>query len=371
MAKRKSADFSKRKIRAGRKVPKHLNEDKPEFKAKRILIKSAIDQSIDPLNLLSSGNTLNSNLKQLYLSKLNQKILTNQHCSRGGEEIRVVCKYLTDYDSRVRQESIKCLKSCIGLLSNQSNEVTNLSPLFNIILTFINCAITHINESIRDDSQHFLSFVIERCDPSLDNNVMEMFLSKISSSWLRSLDKDYYKLLDKFVYKITSKSYDISNDTKEKSKPEDNSFVVLKWSTDNYCFDLKEKNNLNSQFGNVQSFSLTFQNKSQINIRDKFLDSIKQMIFKDVSSLIGRRRQCFLNVSDGQKAICALRILFQLGFQRELLKYWKNNGSDVPHVNIIEDNMRKSSKVSKDKSHTQNSINCILNKYRKNTFQKQ
>src|SRR4051794_14291700 len=74
MAKKKQEIFKKLKIKAGKKIPKHLNETKPEFTAKKIQVKPFAKSSPSDFVRLLSSASLNTNLKMVYLTKLNQQL---------------------------------------------------------------------------------------------------------------------------------------------------------------------------------------------------------------------------------------------------------------------------------------------------------
>ncbi|OTF72041.1 hypothetical protein BLA29_011555 [Euroglyphus maynei] len=96
--KKKNQDFRKIKLKAGKKLPKHLNEARPEIKAKKIQINSKFE-AIDPIRLLSNPS-INTKLKLLYLTKFNQKFSQDDSQSYDGEQIQIICRYLTDNDHR-------------------------------------------------------------------------------------------------------------------------------------------------------------------------------------------------------------------------------------------------------------------------------
>lgn len=384
MAKKKKAktpDFKKAKVKAGKPLPAHLNETRPEFKAKKILIKALQEKSdVDPLKLLASNNPLKSNLKQLYLSKLNQNLLSNKDFSNGGERVRVICKYLTDYEAKVREEAIKCLRTCINLISSlSSSNNQSLSPLFSIILTHLNCAINHINENIRDDAQKFLSFVIERCDPSLENSIKAMFLSKINSSSsstsnavLNSIELDYYSLLEKFIVKIKGKNKE--NKAKMPNEPSScgENVPVLNWTPTNSFIDLRQNCNLNTRFSKRQDLCLTFPTKASAKTKDTFIEAVKQMVIKDIKLLVNQKMS-EVNLVDARKLVHSFKICLELGAQNVIIDFWKHtfHQSTVPSVTIVEWNRMKKGKdqsrsaQSKLIAHTQNQLGYGLNRFRK------
>lgn len=363
--KKKNEDFKKVKIKAGRKIPKHLNETKPEFKAKKIQIKPFANTTPSDLVKFLSNSSLNTNLKLVYLGKLNQELLQSLESSQGGEQIQVVCKYITDDDHRVREAAIGCLKTCLNAISHRSASET-LSPLLSILLTFVNCGITHINESIRKDSQKFFAFLLDKCDASLEDHLMQMFLSKINSLWRSSLDADYYGLLAKFVVKSISQrntaTVSLSYETQSAQGG-----LVLQWEP-NLSIHLHESNHLAKRFSGFQDLQLTFQSKAYINVYDKFMDTIQTMVIKDAKSLIGRESNRTLSMNDGQKAASALKISLAIQCHRELLDFWENSKKMIPIVKIMSPMTSKGATAKSETKkglHIQNEINFSLNRFKK------
>lgn len=387
--KKNAPDFKKVKIKAGRRLPKHLNETKPEFTAKKILVKPfSSSASADLLRLLSSAS-INTSLKLKYLDKLNKDLGADSGsellaASQGGEQIQVVGKFLTDVDHRVREAAANCLKTCLtaisGAVSGRVESSTarreSLSPLLSILLTFVNCGLTHINESIRDDSCKFFAYLLDRCDASLlEEHLMQMFLGKISTSFGRSLDGEYYRLLERFV----SKRVDANRRKKRLNCAADEDKITSSSTTTNTF--IHRSSDLARRFSGFQDLQLTFQSSSKClssqlaNIGETFSDTVGRMVVKDVKALLGKGHNVrMLNPVDGQKAVSALKIaLIGEGGDshlQELLQFWRQPGHSLPTVKIVANAnslTKGSASVAKAKqaAHLQNEINSQLNRAKK------
>lgn len=392
MNRRKNApDFKKVKIKAGRRLPKHLNETKPEFKAKKIFVKPFSNSSSADLIRLLSSASINTALKLKYLGKLNKDLGESLAVSaQGGEQIQVVGKFLTDVDHRVREAAINCLKTCLTAISgasgdeggegqSSSGQKESLSPLLSILLTFVNCGITHINESIRDDSCKFFGYLLDRCDASLEEHLMQMFISKIDASFAKTLDAEYYRLLEKFVAKIDGNRR--QRRRRRQQQLTDDNGADSASSTINAL--LHRSTDLARRFDAFQELNLTFQSRSQhVNTAEQFAATVGAMVVKDVKALFGKGLVRMLNPADGQKACSALKIALVSGDEeeegeegvschlKELLHFWRLPGHSLPTVKVVGNvnnsaSQSKGVKAAKQVAHLQNELNGHLNRVRK------
>ena len=372
--KKKNADFQKVKIKAGKRLPKHLNETVPEFKAKKIKIKPFANSTTEDFVKLLSHSTLSKNLKLLYLSKLSQILRQEQKSVSCGEHIQAISKYITDVDGGVRSSAINCLKLCLNSIESKSNP-EKLSPILSILLTFINCGITHIDGSIRNDSQKFLVFIFQKCDASLDEHMMQMFLSKLKVLKQNTLESEYYNLLEKFVERIvknsSKRSERIKNDNHiNVQNLEASKCPVVKWSENNFNVNLLDRGHFMKPFNHVQDLQFTFQNKTlYTNVFEDFVQIVKQMAVRDVKMLIGKNTNSrTLTINEGEKVIAATKICFTLNTQHLLLPFWNKNTSSIPTITIINSGNSKLFKGKTEEKklvNIQNQVNSCINRIRK------
>lgn len=365
--KKKNQDFRKIKLRAGKKLPKHLNEARPEIKAKKIKINSTIE-SIDPIKLLSNSS-INTKLKLIYLIKFVKKISQDDSQSCDGDQIQIICKYLTDNDHRVRCEVLKALRIYFKKInaSTKSDNRSQFSPTLMMIMKFVSCGITHIDRNIRIDSEKLLSYLIDQHDPSMTQHLMQLFMTKITSSTFKSLDSKFYPLLKRFIIKINEQiPASISNNFEQVSiKPKE--FI---WNGDNghlNILHLNDRPSLNERFSNISSFNLTFQNITQNNIDKLFFQTVKEMVIKDVKSLIGKGMQRTLSFTDSTKAITAIELTHRFKCHNELFEFW-NNPAKIPHITVMHDNehanQKQNAKQNRQIHNSQTYINRLLENFR-------
>nr|XP_027199545.1 uncharacterized protein LOC113793682 [Dermatophagoides pteronyssinus] len=360
--KKKNSDFQKIKLKAGKILPKHLNEARPEIKAKKIQINSTIE-SIDPIRFLSNSS-INTKLKLIYLTKFNKIISQDDSQLYDGEQIQIICRYLTDDDNRVRSEVLKALRIYFKKINAWPNR-SQFSPTLMMIMTFVSCGSTHIDQSIRNDSEKLLASIIEQHDSSITQQLMQLFMTKITSSTFRSLDSKFYQLLKKFIYKINEQIPSVSNVEQQVAiEPK-----KLIWNDDHVNFlQLNDRRSLNERFSNPSSLNLTFQNIAQNNIDKLFFQTVKEMVIRDIKSLIGIGTGRVLSQIDSIKAINALEIIRQLDCYKELFQFW-NNPDEIPRITLMQDNQQSTRRQLMDKKNqriydVQVHINRLLNNLR-------
>lgn len=349
------------KLKAGKKIPKHLNELKPEFKAKKIQVKLLQDVQSNPIKLLANFN-LSTNLKLVYLNKLKDSLSQNNNSTHTGEQIQTVCKYLTDVDQKVRTEAINCLKKCLEMQIQDSNAI---KPIFNIILTFVNCGITHINPQIRSDAQKFLFFIVDKSDKHLNNQLMQMFLTRIKSFNLQQIDAEFYSILEKLVKKIGQ----VKECSEHREKENCDEGLVIRWSPANNVISFKLNNS--NRFDNFQDLSLTFRNQFKVDIEEEFETAVGNHIISEIKHLVGKGERA-IPISEAPKALSVLRIALDLKIQDKVLQFWSNNQAPVPRciptlsvVSTDTSKLAKNKNEGKQVAALQSQINQQLNRYKK------
>lgn len=349
MGKNRAADFKKNVIKAGKKLPKHLNETKPELKAKKIKIKTSIE-SIDPIKSLANPS-LSSTKKHYYLNKLNY--LANEDSSSiDSENVQVVCRFIIDNDSRVREQAVNYLTKYINHINQ--NDIEPPLPLLTIILKMINCGLTHINANIRKNASNILDNIIGKfaSNSHFDSQLIQMFLTLIDTrTAYQLLDNNYYRILSKYLMAIKKRFTKLEEEGEIIQKT--NGPKLLTWleTNDNYL-DLNQFNTLDNMFSTIGEFNLTFQNCSEISETkyNQFMETIHDMVIKDIKTLIGKQPTRVLFLHEALTAISALKIAKTMNYKRELSDYWENKPpvitiSDTPITKEIENRTNELSRL--------------------------
>jgi hypothetical protein len=318
--KKKEKDFQKIKLKVGRKLLRGINETKTDFKSKKIILKESELRSNDPLKTLSNNRAINSQIKLLCLNKLNNSLNST---IISAEVINTVSKYLNDNDKRVRSDAIKCIKQSISLLDNQNNN--SISPIMSMILSYIDCGLTHIDHNISYDSLKLLSHIMEKCDNSLYDQLMQIIISRIANK--TNIDANDYEICCKLITLI--KQNDINNELSLETKES----PVFKWSSDNYYCDL---NNIINDNKPSFEFNLSFQINSSVDLKEKFIAIVKNIVSNDLKLLLSKNsKQLSFTIPEAKKAISVLNISSMIGLSSN------SNDSEIPTVNIVAINANK------------------------------
>lgn len=108
------------------------------------------------------------------LSQNSMNILSSQlHSLLQG-----IASLSLDREKSVRRDSLKALNLILKPVSNDQ-----LEPFFDIVISYLSCAMTHIDPSIKEDSLLFLDVLAENCGSLLarnSNKVLPNFLDMIS-----------------------------------------------------------------------------------------------------------------------------------------------------------------------------------------------
>lgn len=345
--KKKEKDFQKIKLKVGRKLLRGTNDTKTEFKSKKIILKESESRTKDPIKTLSNSIGINSQLKLLCLNRLIDSLNSLNLSNNSGQLINTVSKYLNDEDKRVRSDSIKCIKHCISILDKKNTNKSNLSPLMAIILTYINCGLTHIDHNIGIDSLKLLSYVMEKCDNSSYDQLMQMLITRIGNK--TNIDANDYEICCKLI-SLMSKN-DANNELRLESKES----PVFKWSEDNCYCDL---NNIISEEKSCFELNLSFQTNSSVDSKEKFLSLVKNIVSNDLKLLFPKDcTQLSFTITEARKAISVLKISTIIG-----LPLIERRG-EIPSVNIVAINANKKSNRIQQKMilHLKNELIIWLN----------
>lgn len=132
---------------------------------------------------MNHHNATNRNEGLRYLKEL----VTNhpQEASNHlGEIIKGICQLALDIEKDVRRECYKALNLVFA-----SQSATLILPFFNVITSYLRCAMTHINKQIQEDSLYMLDCLL-LYTPELvaanSDSIFSSFLDMISKLRLES-----------------------------------------------------------------------------------------------------------------------------------------------------------------------------------------
>ncbi|XP_012255740.2 testis-expressed protein 10 homolog [Athalia rosae] len=174
-----------------KQLPKGLNVTDTSFKVKKILLREQLKTQNED-ELVSRRNL---NIKELMTRLQHYNSTVRQEAVRGLKEIlcqhsekilssqlhsllRSISALSLDKEKSVRRDSLKILKLILKPVSNDE-----LEPFFDILISYLSCAMTHIDPNIKEDSLSFLDVLAENCGALLARNspkVLPNFLDMIS-----------------------------------------------------------------------------------------------------------------------------------------------------------------------------------------------
>ncbi|XP_072748288.1 testis-expressed protein 10 [Anoplolepis gracilipes] len=172
--KRLKSEKAKTKLKTKKSInqlPKGLNITDTSFKIKKILIREQL-QHRDETEILSTyklnikdlltrlrhhnSTVREESLRQLkdILLRYSPKILHSQLSSL----LRGVAALSLDKEKEVRRDSFHALNLILSPISNEQ-----LTPYREILISYLSCAMTHIDSHIKEDSLLFLDVLVESC----------------------------------------------------------------------------------------------------------------------------------------------------------------------------------------------------------------
>ncbi|XP_018404281.1 PREDICTED: testis-expressed sequence 10 protein homolog isoform X2 [Cyphomyrmex costatus] len=171
-------------------LPKGLNITNTSFKVKQILIREQLKQrdeteilSTRKLNiddLLTRFRHHNSTVRQDALKQLKDILLQNPvkslH-SRLNSLLHGIAALSLDKEREIRRNSFHALNFILGLIPNEQ-----LTPLRETIISFLCCAMTHIDPRVKEDSLLFLDVLVQNCSSALakdSHKILPNFLGMI------------------------------------------------------------------------------------------------------------------------------------------------------------------------------------------------
>ncbi|XP_018053020.1 PREDICTED: testis-expressed sequence 10 protein homolog [Atta colombica] len=190
--KRLKSEKAKVKLKAKtvHQLTKGLNATDTSFKVKKILIREQLKQrdetevlSTRKLNiddLLTRFRHHNSTVRQDALKQLKDILLQNPPKSlhsRLNSLLHGIAALSLDKEKEIRTNSFHALNFILGLISNEQ-----LTPLREIIISYLSCAMTHIDPHVKEDSLLFLDVLIQNCNSVLakdSHKILPNFLGMI------------------------------------------------------------------------------------------------------------------------------------------------------------------------------------------------
>ncbi|XP_012274128.1 testis-expressed protein 10 homolog isoform X2 [Orussus abietinus] len=181
----------KLKAKKVKHLPKGLNVTDTSFKVKKIIIREQLKQQEDggilsrrKLNvkdLLSRLRHHNSTVRRDAIGELKEIILqysTEILSSQLNALLHGVCSLALDKERDVRRDAIKVLISVLSPISNEQ-----LLPFADIPISYLKCAMTHIDPNIKEDSLILLDVLVQNCGGLVaknSRNILPNFLDMIS-----------------------------------------------------------------------------------------------------------------------------------------------------------------------------------------------
>nr|XP_039255573.1 testis-expressed protein 10 homolog [Styela clava] len=195
-AKAKKSDFQKVKLKVGKKRPLPSNVTEVAFKSQSIYIpdqmknvkleEEEIEEEIvgkkNIPELLGQVGHFNTNFRTDALTSLrvhlsNNRNLIQNHLPKIFEK---VLRTMADEDQQVRKSSLSFFRLIFAEISEQE-----MSPFFDIILSHLYCAMSHIHDDVQRDSLQVVDLVIEHFPGLLSeshrNSLLQHFIELIST----------------------------------------------------------------------------------------------------------------------------------------------------------------------------------------------
>lgn len=181
----------KLKTKKEKHLPKGLNVTDTSFKVKKIVIREQLKQHDDTeilskrkLNvkdLLSRLQHHNTTVRQSAVRELREILSehsTSVLSSQFGSLLQGICGLILDKERAIRRDSLKILGLILGPVSNDQ-----LNPYCDVLISYLRCAMTHIDPYIKEDALLFLDVLVKNCSNILARNsykVLPNFLDMIS-----------------------------------------------------------------------------------------------------------------------------------------------------------------------------------------------
>ncbi|XP_058794298.1 testis-expressed protein 10 homolog [Phymastichus coffea] len=181
----------KLKTKGSQSLPKGLNITDASFKTKKIIIREQLKQQdetqilsrrkLNIKDLLTRLQHYNSSIRQDAIREL-KEIISRNSVDVLNIQLNILFKGITilvlDKEKAIRRESLKALSFILASISKDQ-----LLPFCDILISYLTCAMTHIDQNIMEDSLLFLDILLQYCSVPLANNshkILLYFLDMIS-----------------------------------------------------------------------------------------------------------------------------------------------------------------------------------------------
>ncbi|XP_014472474.1 PREDICTED: testis-expressed sequence 10 protein homolog isoform X2 [Dinoponera quadriceps] len=189
--KRLKSEKSKVKLKSKtNQLPKNLNVTDTSFTAKKIVIQKQLKHH-DDTEILS---TRKLNIKELLMRLRHHNVTVRTEALRElkeillihppktlhselGSLIRGIASLSLDKEKNVRRNSTSALQLILECISKEQ-----LIPYLDVLTSYLNCAMTHINPHIKEDSLHYLDVLVHNCGNMLmkdSHKILSNFLGMI------------------------------------------------------------------------------------------------------------------------------------------------------------------------------------------------
>lgn len=181
----------KLKAKKVKQLPKGLNVTDTTFKVKKIVIREQFKEhdeaeilskrKLNVKDLLARLQHHNSTVRQEAVRELKDILL--QHpleilSSQLSPLLQGISALSLDKERNIRKDSLKVLNFILSPISNEQ-----LAPFCDILISYLRCAMTHIDPNIKEDSLLFLDVLVQNCSSILaksSDKVLPNFLDMIS-----------------------------------------------------------------------------------------------------------------------------------------------------------------------------------------------
>lgn len=157
------------------------DDTKTEFKSRKIRLNESSQLRNNATKMLLNKNLkVNTKLKLNAFEKMNVNLESINLEAITGETINGLAKYLLDEDDRIRAQFFKTVKSCFDRLNERHQ---SLAPYIQILLIYIKCGLTDLDQRIVRDSKKLLDYLVQFMDDhSLDSHLVQVVNSRIKNN---------------------------------------------------------------------------------------------------------------------------------------------------------------------------------------------
>ncbi|GAB0088764.1 hypothetical protein DMENIID0001_032280 [Sergentomyia squamirostris] len=167
----------------GVKLLKAQNVTKTDFKVKKIIVREQLREEsetategipkVNIKDLLGKLRHNNPTIKQDSLKSIREVIGSNPEelfPKHLGEILQTIGQMCLDIEKDVRRESFRCLQSLLGGI-----DVKMVDPFFEMLSSYLRCAMTHLQNAIQDDSLLLLDVLLEKVPHLVARNSDKIF----------------------------------------------------------------------------------------------------------------------------------------------------------------------------------------------------